>query len=390
MQSRLKLLSSTALAAAAIIMAVPTASAQDIGALEKRVKALEKSGGGQNVTRSKKSVKLVVNGHIYRAVSHRDNGTTSGFVHLTPNASRTRVRWLGTGKVNDDVTIKTVIELGNSDNVGNAVSLGSGDTANDALDTRVVEIRVQSKSMGTVYLGQGYPAQASQYGADFSGTGVISLNGQSVRLVSGGELFQNNGASVGRTVISAFNVFDTGRRDRIRYDTPKFGGFQVRVDHQNDDAWGISANYGATIGGVKLAARIGHQDSTARAGDSTVTNGSVAVLLPMGLSLAFSAGESGGTAGTAADAAEYRYAKIGYKFKGLGVGQTRLFAAWHQMTDFANIGEEATSWELGVVQIVEPLGAELVFAYHDIDLDLAAGAASDTITAVTVGLRAKF
>jgi hypothetical protein len=110
----------------------------------------------------------------------------------------------------------------------------------------------------------------------------------------------------------------------------------------------------------------------------------------MGLSVALSAGQTGGATGISADAAEFQYAKIGYKFKALDSGQTRLYADWHQMTDFANIGEKATSWGLGVVQIIEPLGAELVFAYHNIDLDLAAAAPSDTITSFTVGLRAKF
>ena len=45
MKSSVKLLSSTALAAAAMVMAVPTASADKHSSLEKRVKALEKAVG---------------------------------------------------------------------------------------------------------------------------------------------------------------------------------------------------------------------------------------------------------------------------------------------------------------------------------------------------------
>ncbi len=44
MNSPVKLLSSTALVAAALVMAAPNAFAQDIGSLEKRAKALEKAG----------------------------------------------------------------------------------------------------------------------------------------------------------------------------------------------------------------------------------------------------------------------------------------------------------------------------------------------------------
>jgi len=132
MQFRTKLLSSTVLAAA-MVLAVPTASAQDIGALEKRVKALEKSGGGQHVTRSKKTVSLVVNGHMYRAFQYRDNGTRSGYLTITPNTSRSRVRWIATGKVNDDLTLKSVIELGLSTAVGNGQALGNAGSS-PALD----------------------------------------------------------------------------------------------------------------------------------------------------------------------------------------------------------------------------------------------------------------
>ena len=54
MQSRVKLLGSTALAAAALVMGPATASADQ--ALEKRIKALEKAGG-MYVTKSKKTMK---------------------------------------------------------------------------------------------------------------------------------------------------------------------------------------------------------------------------------------------------------------------------------------------------------------------------------------------
>jgi len=391
MQLCTKLMSSTVLAAA-MMLAVPTASAQDIGALEKRVKALEKSGGGQYVSRSKKTVSLTVNGHMYRAFQYRDNGTRTGFVTITPNTARSRVRWIATGKVNSDVTLRSVIELGLSTATGNSQALGATGSS-PALDERLVEISINSKSLGTVFLGQGYPAQAGQYGADFSGTAIASLNGQGARLIVGGEVFQNAGANAAgdRTVISAFNVFDEGRQDRIRYDTPRFKGFQLRADHQNNDDWGASANYSASVGGVRVAARLGYQNAQqSTADEQSILNGSVSILLPMGLSLTGSAGESSGNSGTVADSSTYVYGKVGYKFKTLEVGQTRLFADWHQMQDFANLGEEANSFSFGVVQIVEPLGAELVLVYHNIDLDLAGGAPSDDIDAVTAGIRLSF
>jgi hypothetical protein len=389
MQFRTKLLSSTVLAAA-MVLAVPTASAQDIGALEKRVKALEKSGGGKYVTRSKKTVSLLLSGHMYRAIQYRDNGTRAGYVSITPGTSATRVRWIATGKVNDDVTLKSNIEFGLGSAQGNTQALGATGSS-PGLQERLVDFSISSKSLGTVSIGQGYPAQAGRYGADLSGTSAASLNGQGARLIVGGEEFQNGGAGVGRTVVDAFNVLDEGRQDRIRYDTPKFQGFQLSADHQNNDDWGFGGQYSASIGGVKINARLGYQNAQQSTADEVSTvNGSLSILLPMGLSLTGSAGDNSANTGTVDDKQSYRYAKIGYKFNGTELGQTRLFVDWHRMDGRNVLGEEANSFSFGVVQIVEPLGAELVLVYHNMDLDLADGTPSDDIDAVTAGIRLSF
>jgi hypothetical protein len=171
MQSRVKLLGSTALAAAALAMGASTASADGHKALEKRVKALEKAGS-KSVTRSKKTMKLVVSGHINRAITFTDNGTETGFSHVTSNFSRTRVRWIGTGKITNDLSVKTHIELGHQSSIGTQQDLGdNGDFNPDAtLDERHVEFQVTSKSLGKIYMGQGISGSESIAESDLSGT----------------------------------------------------------------------------------------------------------------------------------------------------------------------------------------------------------------------------
>ena len=58
MTSRVSLLSSTAIAAAALVFAGAPSSAASLDALEKRVKALEKSGAGKSVSRAKSTMKF--------------------------------------------------------------------------------------------------------------------------------------------------------------------------------------------------------------------------------------------------------------------------------------------------------------------------------------------
>jgi hypothetical protein len=395
MQSRVKLLGSTALAAAALVMGPATASADQ--ALEKRIKALEKAGG-MYVTKSKKTMKLVVNGHVNRAIVVSDNGTESGFTHVTSNFSRTRVRWIGTGKISDDLSVKTNIELGNQSSIGTAQTLTTdGDSGirgeGGALDERHIEFQVSSKSLGKIYMGQGISGSESTSESDLSGTGLVSLNGNAA-LIGGGETFQVNGASAGFGTVSQVNtnLDGLGRRDRIRYDTPKFGGFQVTGSWGNEDAHDIALRYGGSMGGVKVKGAIGYASSESIDGRETIS-GSLSVLMPMGISLTVGASErdndrfGGATAET-----EWRYAKIGYKFKGMGSGQTRLFADISQNESTRVTTDEAEYWGIGLVQVVEPLGAELYAVYHNFSYDRGVAGTDnpDDIDRLAVGARFKF
>lgn len=266
-------------------MAGPTV-AQNLNGLEKRVKALETAGGGQAVTRRKKSMSLTVSGHVNRAVQLRDNGSESGVLHVTNNLSRTRVRWIGEGRINDDLTAGTVIELGNQSAISSRQDLSDNADADGAvaLDERRIEFTIASKARGKLWVGQGDTASEDTAGADLSGTGIATLTGDPF-LLAGSEAFQVNGAALGRTVGNAFSIFGgAGRRDRIRYDTPKFTGFILAVSHHNDDGWDAGLHYGATLGGVKLAAGLGYADDESRSFNKTFV-GSLSVLLPMGLSL---------------------------------------------------------------------------------------------------------
>lgn len=393
MQTRVKLLGSTALAATAVVLGAPMANAASHTSLEKRVMALEKSGGGQYVTRTKKTMNLVVSGHINRAISFTDNGSESGISHVTSNFSRTRVRWIGTGKINDDLSVKTHIELGNQSAIGTAQDLGDNGDVNGvaALDERHIEFQITSKSLGKIYMGQGISGSESTSEVDLSGTGVISLNGNH-ELLGGGETFQRNNAGAGVGTVGAnFNNLDgLGRRDRIRYDTPKFAGFQITTSHGNEDAWDIALRYGGSFGGVKIKAALAHTDTESINGRTTI-GGSASVLLPFGLSLTVGAvDQDNDRFGGFSDDTNWRYAKVGYRFKGIELGETRLFLEYTENEDVAAANREATEWGLGVVQILEPLGAELYFRYVNWDLDIQGAADPDDIDQIDIGARFKF
>lgn len=396
MQTRMKLVGSTALVAAALVMAAPTAFADKHSSLEKRVKALEKAGG-QSVTRTKKTVKLVVSGHMNRMVNYTDNGLTSGFTHTTNTFSQTRVRWIGTGKLTDDLTAQTYIEMGNNTANSNAQSLDDrADVNGNALTDRFAELVITSKSLGRIYLGQGSTGSDGTSEVDLSGTGLLSLNGAGT-LIGGNEFFLDSanraaGTAPTVTVASVFSSQDGDtRRNRLRYDTPSFSGFQITASHGNGDRTGVALRFGGALGGVKIKAAVAYTNLGLNA-DSEHVNGSASVLLPFGLSLTVG-GAHEATHGSDLDA-EWMYGKIGYKFKGSELGETRLYFDYSNNEDVAAVGDDATYWGAGVVQIIEPLGAELYAGYRSFELDSgtgrAAGLTFDDVDVGTVGMRVSF
>ena len=180
MTSRVSLLSSTAIAAAALVFAGAPSSAASLDALEKRVKALEKSGAGKSVSRAKKTMNFKISGQINRAVQHADNGLNTEIRHVTNTNSQNKLRFSGTGKLSDDLKIQAYAELGNNDSGSSSQSVSDADVGNNTgfATTRYMELRITSKSMGKLYLGHGGDAQDGVVGAgNLSGLGVAMSGG---------------------------------------------------------------------------------------------------------------------------------------------------------------------------------------------------------------------
>jgi hypothetical protein len=392
MTSRVSLLSSTAIAAAAIVFAGAPSSAASLDALEKRVKALEKSGAGKSVSRAKSTMKFKISGQINRAVQIADNGLNSEVRHVTNTNSQNKLRFSGTGKLSDDLKIQAYAELGNNDAGSSTQSVS--DTESDAnkgfASTRYMELRITSKSMGKLYLGHGSDAQDGVIGAgNLSGLGVAMSGGMDEDLQFADEDFvTSTGVAVGR--VDAFNnEFDGTRQDRIRYDTPSFGGFKVAVSHANNDRVSYSLRYGGNFNGMKVKGAIGRTDQDAGADGSgnDETSASIGVLLPMGLNFQYAYGEK---TRAGRNDPEANYVRVGYRMKGMGVGETRVGVSLHTVDDGSANGDEFQSLNFAVVQVIEPLGAELYGAYSNLSLDRTATANIEDIDIVTVGLRVNF
>jgi len=85
-----------------------------------------------------------------------------------------------------------------------------------------------------------------------------------------------------------------------------------------------------------------------------------------------------------------KYYRVGYRTKSAGMGETRFAISYHDGDDFAADGDEYTAVSLAVVQVIEPLGAELYAGYSNLELTRTATTNIEDIDVVTVGLRVNF
>ena len=183
---------------------------------------------------------------------------------------------------------------------------------------------------------------------------------------------------------SDFSDIDgVSRQNRVRYDSPKFGGFSFAVSLDEQDVNELSAQINTKVGGGKLRARVGVTD-----GDENETiDASIAYKFPFGLGLAFSTGERENAAGIVTSENTWLMASydFGSKFTasiGFGEEDERSGAG-----AISGDGEN----ELTIISLVwKPVkGAEIYLNYGDWENDLIVNDADDS-NAFGLGGRVKF
>jgi hypothetical protein len=179
----------------------------------------------RNVISGKQGVKLTVSGQVNRGVLYVNNGDKDDLFHVDNDNSSTRVRFVGTGVLTDDITVGSQIEVQIESNSTADIRIdqdGAAGTGN--FTERKLELYVDSKRFGRLWLGQGDTASNGTSEVDLSGTGVIAYSG--ISDMASGIAFSDNNV-LGSRIGEVFSNFDgLSRNDRIRYDTPSFSGFK--------------------------------------------------------------------------------------------------------------------------------------------------------------------
>lgn len=257
-----------------------SAQAADLGGdccadLEERIAELEAT----TARKGNRKVKLEVSGQVNEAVLFWDDGVESNVGVYTNDASRSRFRFKGEAKINDEWKAGYLLEIGVRANNSKRFDQDlASNTDENGFDLRHSTWYIDSKRLGRVWVGLTGGAAESITEINVAGTGDVAKysdiedmgGGLALRRSDG---FYSNGTNVvggssanirlRRLIRDSGNQPGEGRRyDMVRYDTPEIFGFIGTVNWGADDAWEVGLRYKGEFAGLKLAAGIAYGEST--------------------------------------------------------------------------------------------------------------------------------
>ena len=345
------------------------------------------------VTSGKDRIKLTVSGQVNRAVSFVDAGQESQVLNVDNDNSSTRVRWVGTGRLNDDITAGALVEVQFESNSSAVADVDQdGELGPNNFSERHLTFWLDSERFGRIWAGQGDTASNGTSEVDLSGTAVVAYSG--IADSAGGVSFFNSATGariVGTTIGATWNQFDgLSRRDRVRYDTPKFHGLQASSSFSQGDMWDVALRYSADFEAIdtKVAAAIAYAD-TAQRFDFEQVNGSFSALHDSGVNLTVAAGGRDLDARDGEDDPMSWYVKLGYQRQFFDLGKTALAVDFGAADDVQLVGDEFETWGLAGVQNFDRIATELYLLYRNHDLDRPE-TPTDDIDVVFAGGRVKF
>ncbi|PHQ81860.1 MAG: hypothetical protein COB66_01180 [Coxiella sp. (in: Bacteria)] len=340
-----------------------------------------------------KKANVSLSGQISAMTFNASDGSNNNTFFGTNSVSPSQFNVDSEMKPAKNWVIGSHLKLGFETNSSNAVSQTTA-SPTASIDTRRAEVYVKSKYLGTLFLGKGETATDNTAYSDLSGTTLV---GRATLNDIGGSLFYriaNNGLST-VTVSDTINGLDGfSRKNRVRYDTPEFGGFTVAVSAAEGGKQGAALKFGRQFGKIKFAAQMAYTSEqtfnggTATSANGNELNGSASVLFPVGVSLTAAGGEIQAKE-SGRDKPYYYYIKPGYQSKFFPIGLTALSIDMGQYYNFAQNNDRATSYGVQMVQNLDPWDLAMYVGYRYFALHRP-GSSFDGLNLVMAGALYKF
>ena len=342
---------------------------------------------------SAQAVDFKISGQINRAILWGDNGNDNDTKFVDNDNSSTRFRFTGSNTFDENWKVGIVWEnqMESNSSADTDIDIGNnGDNVDDVTFTeRKMEFYVNHTKFGKLSLGQGDTASNSTSEVDLSGTDVVNYS--AIEDMNGGFNFRDDDDNIITSIGSGFSNFDGyGRRDRIRYDTPKFGPVYFSTSYMNGQSYDFAGRFAYEWDGFgKLAAAASFLPADTQRDPFKQYSGSISFLHSSGFNIT-AAGGGRYDVSDRDDDPYNLYGKLGYKF-----GKWALSADYTYSEHVGADKDEASSVGVAAVwNIWESVQFYGSYRWNDLDRDRderAAGTGqAESISSVMVGGRVKF
>jgi len=173
-------------------------------------------------------VRLSFSGQVNRGVLFADDGEETETFFVDNDNSSTRFRFKAEGDIASNTVAGINIEIEAESNSTAEVSQDRRNVSDvEFLNPRKLEFFIAGDNFGRVTVGMGDTVSNNASEVDLSGTAVVGYS--SVEDAAGGIQFRDGAGNLsGTTIGAAFTNLDgLSRQDRLRYDTPSFGGLTL-------------------------------------------------------------------------------------------------------------------------------------------------------------------
>jgi len=333
-------------------------------------------------------VKLSLSGQVNRAVNIVHDGRKTGLYPVDNSTSGSRIRFIGTAKIDDDLTIGSRIEVTVAPDSTVQVSQTSQNPGT-YFDQRWAEFSLTSVKYGKLSLGKGDTASNSTAEVDLSRTDVVQY--ASIADIASGMLFREKRGSNALTTLKVSDVFQDrdglSRQSRLRYDTPSYYGFSLAVSLVADQRYDAGIFWTGEDHGLKAAGALAISDPNLP--DSGLQyDGSLSVLHQnTGLNLTLSGGLQ---ERDRQKAATNLYGKVGWIAHLNKLGSTAFGIDYTRSENLPSSRDSAWSVGATAVQLVTKIATEFYIQYRNYALDRKSGPAVENIIVSTVGARVRF
>jgi len=338
------------------------------------------SGGGERM-------RLSINGFVNRAVNIVDDGKNIDAYFVDIDDAESRVNFVGTARVNDDLTLGSRIELTIAPNKSGNVNQREQEIDN-IFEQRWTEASLLSRRFGKLSLGKGSVAAYGTVGADLSRTSVISY--ANIIDTAGGMLFRqkSDDSLTDIRIGDAYNSFDgLLRKNRLRYDTPVWHGFHLAASAFSEQRYDAGLFWGGKGYGLKAVAGAGITDPNEDA-TGLQYGGSFSILHEdSGLNFTLSSGKL--ERDNQSDPYNF-YGKVGWLANFVPVGWTAFGVDYTRSMYLPTEDDDSYSIGVAAVQSFEKYGTEVYGLYRLHSLDRDVEPSVHDINLVSIGTRVKF